>query len=164
MKKKTLIAILVIVVALSLCLCACTKQDSQPKEVTVYIVNSDNTQLAVYQKTVTLSTVAELLDFLAEEEDSTFGYSASKSAYGLFINSITVSTDTQTWQSVGLFPDTNNAEYCAFYHTLDDVKYADYTVSTFTYKDTEFYSSGTGASQTPLVDGGCYLYTIRTYS
>lgn len=164
-KKTTKLYVIILILILSICLVSCVEQDTSPKTVTLYIIDSDNNELAKYERTVSLATVAELLTFLVEEENSSFGYSASNSPAGIFINDITVSVDEQTWQATGLFPDASKNEFCAFYHTLDDIKYIFISdgVTPLLYNNIEFNSSGTGASSTPLVDGESYLYTIKTY-
>lgn len=162
--KKTALFVILLVMVSSFCLMACQEPiiSSGEKNVTLYVA-LDGEELAKYERTTELSTVADLFYLLANEEGSQFAYSSSTSLFGQFLNSVTVSTDSQTWVSVGLFPDASKSEFCAFYHTLDDIKYRDYTITAKTYNEKQFYFSAVGINGAPLIDGASYLVTIDTY-
>lgn len=163
--KKTIIFVILLLAVCSFCLMACQEEpivDSVEKSVTLYIV-LDGEELAKYERTTEAATVADLFNSLANEENSQFAFSSSTSIYGQFLNSVTVSTDTGTWVSVGLFPESSKSEFCAFYHTLNDIKYRDYTVDSRTYTEKQFYFSAVGINGAPLIDGASYLITIDTY-
>ncbi len=163
--KKTAFFVLLLVAVSCFCLMACQEPitDSGEKSVTVLVV-LDGEELAKYERTTTLSTVADVFYLLANEEGSQFAYNSHTSLYGQFVNTMTVSTNPDTRVSVGLFPDSSKGEFCAFYHTLDDINYRDYTVTTKTYNEKQFYFSAVGINATPLVDGASYLVTIDSYS
>ncbi|MDD4315973.1 MAG: hypothetical protein PHC84_02305 [Clostridia bacterium] len=163
MKKHTLIALLLIALMLFV-FAACEKPvgNTDEKSVTLLVV-LDGEELGSYERKCALATVADLFNLLANEENSQFAYSSSTSFFGQFVNSVTVSTDSQTWVSVGLFPDASKSQFCAFYHTIDDVNYRDYTVDARTYGEKQYFFSSKGINAVPLIDGASYLVTIDEY-
>lgn len=164
MKKisKLLVLLLIIVAVFSFTACKNEAENTTPelKSVTLFIVDLEGTELAKYERETEASFVSDLFVMIASEPDSTFAFSSDVSFYGQFVKTVTVSTDAN-WVSVGLFPVGN--QFCAFYHTLDDAKYRDYTIANKTHSDKTFFFAGTGISTTPLVDGASYMCTIDTY-
>lgn len=165
MMKKIVWLVIVLLVA-SCMLMACKPdtdaQTDAPKSVTLYVVRGEE-ELAKYQRTTEAATVADLFYLLANEEDSQFGYGSTTSIYGQFLDSVTISTDAQTLVSEGLFPDATKGEYCAFYHTIDNIDYRDYLIEAKTYNGIEFYFSAVGINGAPLIDGASYLVTVNKY-
>lgn len=162
--KKTIIFVILLLAVCSFCLMACQEPivGSGEKSVTLYVVLGED-ELAKYERTTEAATVADLFNLLANEENSQFAFSSNTSIFGQFVNSVTVSTDTGTWVSVGLFPDSSKSEFCAFYHTIDDIKYRDYAIEMKTYNEKQLYFSAVGINDAPLIDGASYLVTIDTY-
>lgn len=172
MKNLKKILVFMLILATIFCFVACNKDNENEQttiseiaenHVTLLIVSADNTELARYEKTLGEGYVSDFLVAIADEEGSTFAYDSSTSGYGQFVNTVTVSTDPDTYARIGLFPDATKNEFCAFFHTLSDVKYADFTVDTKIYSEKPFYSSASGVSTTPLIDNAVYMLTITTW-
>lgn len=157
--KKILILLLALTICFSLFACKdkANNNDDVVKSVTLLVVDINNNELAKYEREVTLQHLSDLFYTLANEENSTFAYDASTSAFGQFVNNITVS------QSVGLFPNAGNNEFCAFYHSIEDAKYIDHSINSITYDNKEYHASGYGINGIPLVDNAYYLFTIKTW-
>ncbi|HHT82881.1 MAG: hypothetical protein ACOYEC_03960 [Christensenellales bacterium] len=165
--KKTIkiIFALLLLCVVSLCFCACRQPDGQPsaKSVTLIIVGKEEQTLAVYERELELNFVSDLFAALVKEQGSSFAYTSTTSAFGQFVNDITISIHPETYQKIGLFPDPAQNEFCAFYHTVDDIKYRDYHVETKIYDNKEFYASAVGINDMPLIDGASYLFALETY-
>lgn len=164
MKKLTKVLVLLLIVVAVFSLTACNKEvDDSLKSVTLLIVDLEGVELANYERETNKAFVVEFFLELQKEENSTFAFTSTSSTFGAFINTITVSVNEENWGSVGLFPLAANNEFCAFYHNIDDAKYIYYDMGTKKHNDIDFFSSGTGISDTPLIDGATYMFAMDSY-
>ena len=106
--KKTIkiIFALLLLCVVSLCFCACRQPDGQPsaKSVTLIIVGKEEQTLAVYERELELNFVSDLFAALVKEQGSSFAYTSTTSAFGQFVNDITISIHPETYQKSGFSP------------------------------------------------------------
>ncbi|MFW5780309.1 MAG: hypothetical protein ACOCWI_02530 [Bacillota bacterium] len=166
MKKLLQISVVLLLFFSLLSFVACQdaddNNDEELKEVVLLIVDKEHNELARYERESS-GYLSDLLLSLTQEEDSAFSYDSTVSAYGQFVNSITVETDPETFAPIGLFPDSSENEFVALYHTIDTVKERDYSYD-FEFNDKTYYGAANNVDKTPLVDGAEYLFTISTWS
>ncbi len=141
-KVSTILVVAILLIVSVVSFVACDDLTSDADKTITIIIGEDS---------ITLTTEAQYLHDvlveLANKDEIVYEYEIS--AYGATIkalNSLINASDWSTW--VGI------------YHTIDDVKIRDMSewASDFKKDGVQFYTSGVGVSQLPLVDGASYLF------